>query len=64
MPMRTLASGKFTGVQFPACEDCRSMFPCEIEMSVGPSMTFRVHDAFTERLRLKEGLPGLSPGVL
>ena len=48
MPMRTLVGGRFTGVQFATCEDCRSIFPSETEMSVGlPSRAFRVYDAIT-----------------
>ena len=35
MPIRTFAGGRFTGVQFVTCEDCRSIFPGLTEMSVG-----------------------------
>ena len=60
MPMRTFS--KATAAQFPACEDCRSIFPSETEMSVGGlvgSMMLRLG-----KIPIKEGLPGLSPGVL
>ena len=47
MPMRTFADGRFTGILFAACEDCRSIFPSEKEMSVGLSRAARVYDAIT-----------------
>ena len=37
MPMRTFADGRFTGILFASCEDCRSIFPGETEMSEGYS---------------------------
>ena len=47
MPMRTFAGGRFTSVQFATCEDCRSIFPSETEMSVVYSRASRVYDAIT-----------------
>ena len=37
MPMRTFADGRFTGILFAACEDCRTIFSSETEMSEGYS---------------------------
>ena len=55
-PRRTFAGGRFTSVQFATCEDCRSIFPCETEMSVGPSRVSTVYNANTGKVRdLKMG---------
>ena len=51
MPMRTFASGRFTRAYFAAFEDCWSIFPCETEMSVGPSRVSRVYNANTGKVR-------------
>ena len=33
--MKAFAGGRFTSGQFPACENCRSTFPCETKCQWG-----------------------------
>ena len=61
--MKAFAGGRFTGGQFPASENCRSTFPCETKCQWGLVGLLGLVMPLLGKIVIKEGLPGLSPGV-